>query len=83
MKQDKNMERIDNGWQAMNTLLDEKMPQKKRSRKFIFFWLLLAIGLLGSKMIYDNFIKTHNVNIKKENFQIVTNSIINVLPLQT
>ena len=78
MKQDKNMERIDNGWQAMNTLLDEKMPQKKRSRKFIFFWLLLAIGLLGSKMIYDNFIKTHNVNIKKENFQIVTNSINNV-----
>jgi hypothetical protein len=78
MKQDKNMERIDKGWQAMNTLLDEKMPQKKRRRKFIFFWLFLAIGLLGSNMVFDNFINTHDVNIQEENFQVVTNSIVNI-----
>ncbi|MBT8232798.1 MAG: hypothetical protein KJN84_09225, partial [Bacteroidia bacterium] len=46
-KQDKNMKRVDKGWNKMHGLLDEKLPQKKKKNRFFFFLLLGLLPLMG------------------------------------
>jgi len=66
MKQDKNINRVDKGWHAMNDLLDQKMPQKKKRNRFLFFWLFLFAGAVGSKFAYDSYITNDNTQLQKE-----------------
>lgn len=60
MKQDKNIDRIDKGWQAMHTLLDNKMPQKKKRRKIVFLWLFFGLAVISSTVSYKYFNINHN-----------------------
>jgi opacity protein-like surface antigen len=50
MKQDKNSDRVDRGWNKMHSTLDLKMPQKEKKRRGII-WLILGVSLIAVSII--------------------------------
>jgi len=52
MKQDNNISRIDKGWNRMSGMLDDHMPQRRR-RRFLILWFLIGLTglILGSQWL--------------------------------
>lgn len=51
MKQANNSNRVDKGWQQMNDLLNQKMPHKKKRKRFAFLFLF-GLMLTSSLTVY-------------------------------
>ena len=53
MKQDSNIQRVDKGWDRMNILLNEEMPQKKKRRKFFIILFFLGLAIIASRLYFS------------------------------